>query len=354
MNIVITGGNRGIGLALVKQLCERGDNVYVACRNSSDELNETNATVITGVDVSNPDSLANALAPLADIKIDWLINNAGVLGNETLEDWEPATIDYQFRVNALGPLLVTQRLLPNIQAGGKIGLVTSRMGSMTDNSSGGYYGYRMSKAALNAAGVSLANDLKSRDISVALLHPGFVKTEMVNNAGDVEPETAAQGLIRQMEQLNMDSSGSFFHANGNSVTVVKPLLLIAWAMLMLTACDVKTNTVPKEASYHWQAGRRYQSPFRKYTQRFTKMPFMWWGDFVKQIEALLFLTGYIGCHLKVISGSAFLISQCQFITPCWFLLRESSGHLAVLLPLQMDNGVTRQLYTLMTMLLIAG
>lgn len=214
MNIVITGGNRGIGLALVKQLCERGDNVYVACRNSSDELNETNATVITGVDVSNPDSLANALAPLADIKIDWLINNAGVLGNETLEDWEPATIDYQFRVNALGPLLVTQRLLPNIQAGGKIGLVTSRMGSMTDNSSGGYYGYRMSKAALNAAGVSLANDLKSQDISVALLHPGFVKTEMVNNAGDVEPETSAQGLIRQMEQLNMDSSGSFFHANG--------------------------------------------------------------------------------------------------------------------------------------------
>ena len=214
MNIVITGGNRGIGLALVKQLCERGENVYVACRNSSDELNETSATVITGVDVSNPDSLASVLAPLTEIKIDWLINNAGVLGNESLTDWDPATIDYQFRVNALGPLMVTQLLLPNIQAGGKIGLVTSRMGSMKDNTSGGYYGYRMSKAALNAAGVSLSNDLRSRDISVALLHPGFVKTEMVNNAGDVEPETAAEGLILQMDQLSMDTTGSFYHANG--------------------------------------------------------------------------------------------------------------------------------------------
>ncbi|MBU3022992.1 SDR family oxidoreductase [Aestuariibacter sp. A3R04] len=215
MNIVVTGGNRGIGLALVKRLCERGDNVYVACRNSADELNDTPATVITGVDVSNPDSLASALAPLAEVRIDWLINNAGVLGQESIQDWDPATIDYQFRVNALGPLLVTQILLPNMQTGGKIGLITSRMGSMTDNTSGGYYGYRMSKAALNAAGVSLANDLKNRNIFVALLHPGFVKTEMVNNAGDVEPDEAAEGIIKQLDKLGPDTSGGFYHANGS-------------------------------------------------------------------------------------------------------------------------------------------
>lgn len=217
MNIVITGGNRGIGLALVKTCLARGDNVYVACRNSSDALNETSATVYTGVDVSDPESLASALAPLADIRIDWLINNAGVLGRESLEDWDPNTIDYQFRVNALGPLLVTQTLLPAMKEGSKIGLVTSRMGSMTDNGSGGYYGYRMSKAALNAAGVSLANDLKPRGIAVALLHPGFVQTEMVNNAGDIPPETAASGLIERMDNLSLADSGSFYHTNGDGL-----------------------------------------------------------------------------------------------------------------------------------------
>lgn len=215
MNVVITGGNRGIGLALVKACLARGDDVYVACRNSSDELNDTGATVYTGVDISNPESLALALAPLQDISIDWLINNAGVLGRESLEDWEPNIIDYQFRVNALGPLLVTQTLLPAMSAGSKIGLVTSRMGSMADNGSGGYYGYRMSKAALNAAGVSLANDLKAREIAVALLHPGFVQTEMVNNAGDVTPEVAAAGLVARLDELSMESTGTFYHANGD-------------------------------------------------------------------------------------------------------------------------------------------
>ena len=217
MNVVITGGNRGIGLALVKALLKRGDNVYVACRNSSDELNATAAKVITGVDVSNADNLSQTLASLKDIRIDWLINNAGVLGRESIEDWDPGTIDYQFRVNALGPLLVTQTLLPSIAEGGKVGLVTSRMGSMADNGSGGYYGYRMSKAALNAAGVSLAKDLMPKDIAVVLLHPGFVKTEMVNNAGDIDADTSAAGLIQRMDELSMATTGKFMHANGTEL-----------------------------------------------------------------------------------------------------------------------------------------
>ncbi|MBU2976980.1 SDR family oxidoreductase [Alteromonas sp. C1M14] len=215
MNVVITGGNRGIGLALVSALLARNYNVYVTCRNSSDALNSTNATVISGVDVSKPESLEKALQPLKDVPIDWLINNAGVLGNESIRDWEPATIDYQFRVNALGPLLVTQILLSNLSEGGKIGLMTSRMGSMTDNGSGGYYGYRMSKAALNAAGVSLAHDLKAKGIAVALLHPGFVQTEMVNNAGDITPEQAASGLVQRLDELTLETTGQFFHSNGD-------------------------------------------------------------------------------------------------------------------------------------------
>ncbi|QJR82505.1 SDR family oxidoreductase [Alteromonas pelagimontana] len=217
MNVVITGANRGIGLALVQAYLSRGDRVYGVCRNSSDELSSSGATVVTGVDVSNPESLHQSLASLLSVKIDMLINNAGVLGRESLEDWDPNTIDYQFRVNALGPLLVTQLLLPAMAENAKIGLMTSRMGSMTDNGSGGYYGYRMSKAALNAAGVSLARDLRPRGIAVALLHPGFVQTEMVNNAGDIDAATAAKGLVERMGELTLESTGGFFHSNGDSL-----------------------------------------------------------------------------------------------------------------------------------------
>ncbi|MBD3584601.1 SDR family oxidoreductase [Salinimonas sp. HHU 13199] len=217
MNVVITGANRGIGLALTKACIERGDTVYALCRNSSDELNNLDARILCGVDLSNPEGLGQSVAPLDGVAIDLLINNAGVLGKESLEDWDPATIDYQFRVNALGPLLLTQCLLKNLSAGSKIGFVTSRMGSMGDNGSGGYYGYRMSKAALNAAGVSMAIDLKDRGIPVALLHPGFVQTEMVNNAGDIDTTTAAQGLLQRLDELELEHTGHFHHANGDTL-----------------------------------------------------------------------------------------------------------------------------------------
>ncbi|MCU7554284.1 SDR family oxidoreductase [Alteromonas sp. ASW11-19] len=215
MNVVITGGNRGIGLALVNACITRGDTVYATCRNSCDDLNATGATVITGVDVSRPDALPQALAPLGDVAIDLLINNAGVLGRETLEDWDPNTIDYQFRVNALGPLLVTQTLLPALSNKAKVAMITSRMGSMQDNGSGGYYGYRMSKAALNAAGVSLARDLAPKGIAVGLFHPGYVQTEMVNNNGDIDAATAAARLLARIEELSLDNTGSFVHSNGD-------------------------------------------------------------------------------------------------------------------------------------------
>jgi len=214
MNVVITGGNRGIGLALAKQYQQQGAKVYATCRNSCDELNSTGISVIQGVDVSRPDMLGEQLAPLSNINIDVLINNAGVLGKESIDDWDPNTIDYQFRVNALGPLLVTQLLLPRLSSGSKVALITSRMGSMTDNGSGNYYGYRMSKAALNAAGVSLANDLKPKGIAVGLFHPGFVQTEMVGGAGDIDTTTCAERLVERISELNIESSGQFVHSNG--------------------------------------------------------------------------------------------------------------------------------------------
>lgn len=217
MNVVITGGNRGIGLALVKAYIARGDTVYSTCRNSCDDLNGSGANVIPGVDVSRPDTLKEALAPLNAVNIDLLINNAGVLGRESLQDWDPNTIDYQFRVNALGPLLVTQTLMSSLSDQAKVAMITSRMGSMTDNGSGGYYGYRMSKAALNAVGVSLAHDLAPKGIAVGLFHPGFVQTEMVNGNGDIDADTAAQRLVERIDELSLETTGSFVHSNGETL-----------------------------------------------------------------------------------------------------------------------------------------
>ncbi len=214
MNVVITGGNRGIGLALAKQYVAKGAKVFVTCRNGCDDLNKLPVTVVKGVDVSNPDALADSLKPLLNTKIDLLINNAGVLGREGIEDWDPNTIDYQFRVNALGPLLVTQTLLPALATNAKIAMITSRMGSMEDNTSGGYYGYRMSKAALNAVGVSLANDLKPKGIAVGLFHPGFVQTDMVNGNGDIDADTSASRLVSRIDELTLKNTGSFVHSNG--------------------------------------------------------------------------------------------------------------------------------------------
>ena len=123
-------------------------------------------------------------------------------------------VRWQFEVNAMGPLRVCHALLPQMGPGSKIGIVTSRMGSIADNTSGSRYGYRMSKAAVNMAGVSLAHDVRERGISVALLHPGYVRTGMTGGHGHVEAEEAATGLLARMDDLDLSTSGSFWHANG--------------------------------------------------------------------------------------------------------------------------------------------
>lgn len=212
--VVITGANRGIGLEFVKRYTSNGDKVIALCRNTSDELSQTNAKVIDKVDVGSPECLERTLTTLGDLKIDLLINNAGVLANETLEHMSATTLEYQFRVNAIGPLLVTQMLREQLVKGAKVALITSRMGSVTDNTSGGRYGYRMSKAALNIAGVSLAHDLKEQGVAVALLHPGYVQTDMVNNSGDISAAVAVERLMQRIEELNLDNTGTFWHSNG--------------------------------------------------------------------------------------------------------------------------------------------
>jgi NAD(P)-dependent dehydrogenase (short-subunit alcohol dehydrogenase family) len=214
---LITGANRGIGLELCRLLVERGDQVIATCRGGSNELNALGVRIEEGVDVTSDDSMAQLVRRLAGLPIDLLINNAGILNRETLEQLDFEAVRWQFEVNAIGPLRVSHALVPQMGPGSKIGIVTSRMGSITDNTSGSRYGYRMSKAAVNMAGVSLARDLSERGIAVALLHPGYVRTGMTGGQGMVDPDEAAGGLLARMDSLSMANSGSFWHANGENL-----------------------------------------------------------------------------------------------------------------------------------------
>jgi len=214
---VITGANRGIGLELARQTAARGDDVIAVCRKPGAELEKLGVRVEPGIDVSAPEDVAQLAQRLSDTSIDTLINNAGVLSRQSLDDLDFDEIRRQFEINSLGPLRVTAALRPQLKDGAKVAIVTSRMGSITDNTSGSHYGYRMSKCAVNMAGVSLARDLKDRDISVILLHPGYVDTDMTNHSGNVAPADAAAGLLQRIEELTLHTSGSFRHANGEEL-----------------------------------------------------------------------------------------------------------------------------------------
>jgi NAD(P)-dependent dehydrogenase (short-subunit alcohol dehydrogenase family) len=211
---LVTGGNRGIGLALVKLLRARGDTVIATCRHETPELTALGVEIASGVDVASDKSINLLAEKLKGRSLDLLINNAGLLSVERLENLDFTAIQRQMEVNAYGPLRVTQKLSPLLARGAKVALITSRMGSIGDNGSGSYYGYRMSKAALNAAGKSLAIDLAPRGVSVAILHPGMVKTEMTGGHGNVAPEDAAQGLLARIDALGPENTGTFWHANG--------------------------------------------------------------------------------------------------------------------------------------------
>jgi NAD(P)-dependent dehydrogenase (short-subunit alcohol dehydrogenase family) len=214
---LVTGANRGIGLELCTQLVAAGWDVVGACRRSSEALDAVATEVWEGIDVAD-DAVVGRLAARAGERVfDLLINNAGILQHQALSALDFDSMRAQFEVNSLGPLRVTSALLPNLTEGGKVAIVTSRMGSIDDNTSGGAYGYRMSKAAVNIAGVSLGRDLAGRGISVVLLHPGYVKTDMTRGRGQVDVGTAARGLLARIEELQLSTSGTFFHAQGQEL-----------------------------------------------------------------------------------------------------------------------------------------
>ncbi|MEO1400940.1 MAG: SDR family oxidoreductase [Cyanobacteria bacterium J06635_1] len=216
--IAITGSNRGIGLELCRQFLARGDDVIGICREATDAMTALGVEALTGIDVSDDGSVATLQNALGNRLIDVLINNAGIMGREKLPELDWEGIRRQFEINSLGPLRVTAALLDNLNRDAKIAIITSRMGSIVDNTSGGGYGYRMSKAAVNIAGVSLAHDLADRGVAVLMVHPGSVRTDLtasVMSAGQgIDVEESASGIIARIDELTVETTGRFIHAKG--------------------------------------------------------------------------------------------------------------------------------------------
>jgi len=215
MKAAVVGANRGIGLELAKKLVDEGHEVYAFCRSTSNELDKLQVKKVTqGFEVLNFTEMSSSLKSLGCKNFDQVYHVSGILESESLESFNEESILKQFKVNSIGPILTCKAFMPYLNQKAKIGILTSRMGSIGDNSSGGMYGYRMSKSALNSAGRSLALDLKDKGYTVLLLHPGYVKTDMTNHNGNISAAQSAEGLIRVMQTKDFKDSGTFWHMNG--------------------------------------------------------------------------------------------------------------------------------------------
>ena len=216
--VIVTGADRGIGAALVRLYKARGDRAIAACLDQGRDLLAEGIEVEAGVDVTDMATLIALRQRLAGMPIDVLISNAGAFHADRFDALDFDAMLRLYDVNALGPLRVAQALAPLMGDGGKLGIITSRVGSLADNGSGGMYGYRMSKSAANQLGINLHHELKSRGIAVMLLHPGQVSTAMTRDldapGGFIPPEQAAAGLIEQLDRLDANTPPEFRHSNG--------------------------------------------------------------------------------------------------------------------------------------------
>lgn len=217
-DILITGANRGIGLELARQFAARGDRVIATCRDleRADELVGTGARV-EALDVTAPDSIA-ALAGSTDHGLDVLINNAGVgVRGPALGDFDYARFRDFFEINTLGALRMTEAFLPHLRRGTRrlIANMTSRMGSIADNTSGGSYEYRSSKAALNMVTRSLSIDLAGEGFTCMVLHPGWVRTAMGGASAPLSAHDSAAGLIRLLDGADGECNGGFYDYSGH-------------------------------------------------------------------------------------------------------------------------------------------
>jgi NAD(P)-dependent dehydrogenase (short-subunit alcohol dehydrogenase family) len=223
---LITGANRGIGLALVKAYAGRRDKVFAAIRRTSDRT-ELDAFVETQrkwvevieMDVSDPADIGKVRRKLEAEPIDVLVNNAGVMGpdHQTATDMDYDGLAETLSVNSIAPLRVSNAFLPNVKAAkGKIIALSSQMGSMQSASTDSL-AYRVSKAALNRLMRGLATELKPQGIPVLIVHPGWVKTEMGGEGATLSPEESAAQLLKLIDKLDLASTGRFLAWNGKEL-----------------------------------------------------------------------------------------------------------------------------------------
>jgi len=225
--VLITGTNRGIGLEFVQQCIARGDTVIATCRDiaAAEDLTQLQAghenLDLRQLDVASTESMLSFAQQLNGVPIDIFVNNAGVYGPPNVKFGE---VDAEIwasvmRVNSIAPLILSQLLMPNLRQGRdkKMLYVTSKMGSIEDNSGGGSYIYRSSKTALNSVVKSLAIDLASEGFSAAVLHPGWVLTDMGGPNALIDTQTSVSGMLKVIDGLDEGSSGSFFNYDGSII-----------------------------------------------------------------------------------------------------------------------------------------
>jgi short-subunit dehydrogenase len=223
--VLITGSNRGLGYEFVKQYSENGFNVLACCRNKNNakELEElsitSNKIKVYELDVGNVKAIKSLSQQLQNEKIDVLINNAGIyrsstVGNINYDEWVES-----FKINTIAPYQIIENFLNQIINSDlkKVVSVTSKMGSIDDNTSGGSYIYRSSKTALNSMMKCLTHDLKNQGVATLTLHPGWVRTDMGGPGGWIDSFESVQGMIKQIDKLTIDDSGKYLDYAGKSI-----------------------------------------------------------------------------------------------------------------------------------------
>lgn len=221
-NILITGANRGIGLKFA-EILSANNNIYATARDitKADDLKKFDNIDLLELDLLDKDSIKSFCSELKDIPLDMIINNAGIFQDEQMEETilDPELWLDEIMINAVGPVVLSQKLKENIMSGNdkKIIFISSQMGSIDDNYSGGYYFYRTSKSALNSAAKSLSIDWKADGISVLMLHPGWVRTDMGGSNAKLDIDTSVSKMLDVINSLDMGKTGAFLNYEGKKL-----------------------------------------------------------------------------------------------------------------------------------------
>ena len=219
-NILITGANRGIGLELSKKLAKE-NHVFATVRtiSSNDELHSLTNTTVYQLDLLDDNSIDELIHKLDGVPIDLIINNAGIFHDEQFNGLNHDLWLDEMKVNAISPISLTHRLKNNLVNGKdkKVVFISSQMGSIDDNYSGNYYFYRSSKAALNASAKSISIDWKDDGISVLILHPGWVQTDMGGKTAKITVEESVSGMIDLINNHNLKDTGAFLNYSGRKM-----------------------------------------------------------------------------------------------------------------------------------------